>query len=294
MGRWLPGAGNKREQMNQSKGVFIGNTDQSGRNCPCEPSCAFAHSSTEPFLLGKVAALGTQPTADHQQSSRHGWEANPILRILGSRMGVWEWKEAAATLHLAWGGYGVWQSRGGSHSSHEAVAMRGDQLAAKATKQGEHPRAACRGGQGGFCNVLPSLMSWQEAPLPLRSDLLIPTDLGLLTQFWGRVTWVDHPSETRQGFHPHPSQAEGWTQLGTAREKIRKTAVQRRDGGKDGSQTKHDPAVRSQSCRCSRWCSVGNNAASEQGGSKTSQANWLLQKVTSWGAEAGDVGAVQT
>lgn len=55
---WLPGAGNKKVQINQSKGVFLGNTDQSGRNCPCEPSCAFAHSSTKSFLQTTSKAVG--------------------------------------------------------------------------------------------------------------------------------------------------------------------------------------------------------------------------------------------
>lgn len=40
--------------------------------------------------------------------------------------------------------------------------------------------AAGRGGQGGFCYVLPSLMSWREAPL--RLDLPIPTEPGLPSQ----------------------------------------------------------------------------------------------------------------
>lgn len=38
---------------------------------------------------------------------------------------MWEWKGAAATLHLARGRHGIWQSRGGSHGSHEAMAMWG-------------------------------------------------------------------------------------------------------------------------------------------------------------------------
>lgn len=62
----------------------------------------------------------------------------------------------------------------------------GDRLAAtcirKQPREESIPEAACRGGQGGFCYVLPSLMSWQEAPLRLGWDLPTPTALGLLTQ----------------------------------------------------------------------------------------------------------------
>lgn len=48
--------------MNQSEGVFLGNTDQGGGNWPCELPCAFAQSTARPFLL-RSPALGTQPAA---------------------------------------------------------------------------------------------------------------------------------------------------------------------------------------------------------------------------------------
>lgn len=61
------------------------------------------------------------------------------------------------------------------------------------------------------------------------------------------------------------------TQLATMVEKLRKTAVQRRDGGRAGSQNKHDPAVELEptSGRRSRRCGAGTDADSEQGGRRT-------------------------
>lgn len=165
-----PGTGDKREQMNQSEGVFPGNANQGGRNWPCELPRAFVQSTTRPFLL-RSPALGTQPAAgwallpqllqcslSPQRSSRCWPEVNPTPRILGSGMGVQERKRAAAALPLAWGRHRMGQSCGGSHHSCEAVDVQGTGLlprAAKATKQGEHPRGSLQGWVGRFLIYTP-------------------------------------------------------------------------------------------------------------------------------------------
>ncbi|XP_029885087.1 uncharacterized protein LOC115347664 [Aquila chrysaetos chrysaetos] len=61
------------------------------------------------------------------------------------------------------------------------------------------------------------------------------------------------------------------TQLATMVEKLRKTAAQRRDGGRAGSQNKHDPAAELEptSGRRSGRCGAGTDADSEQGGRRT-------------------------
>ena len=162
MGKWLPGAGNKREQMNRSEGVFLGNTRQGGRSWPCELSCAFARSSTKPFLLGKAAALGTQPAtgrallAQLLQHSLSRQQSRAWVRGKShpENFGVWDGyagvKRAAAALPLAWGRHRIWQSHGGSHCSREACGHAGDRLATACVKKkpGEEsiPEAACRGG----------------------------------------------------------------------------------------------------------------------------------------------------
>ncbi|KAM6259509.1 uncharacterized protein M6G45_006625 isoform 1-T1 [Spheniscus humboldti] len=67
-------------------------------------------------------------------------------------------------------------------------------------------------------------------------------------------------------------------------EKLRKTAVQRRDGGRDRSQNKHDPTVKSWSRRAGTALGgavLGLVLLPSREAGELSQANWLLQEVTS-------------
>lgn len=81
------------------------------------------------------------------------------LRILGPRMGVREWKRAAATQPLAWSRCGIWQSCGGSHHSREAVAMSGTGLLPHALESNQARRASQRwlAGVGREVSVMYSL-----------------------------------------------------------------------------------------------------------------------------------------
>ena len=95
---------------------------------------------------------------------------------------------------------------------------------------------------------------------------------------------MDHTSETGQGFGPCPLQAEGMTHLITVREKLKKAAAQRRDGRRAVLQNKHDPAVRRRSQQVGAALGdavLGLMPLPSREVGKLSQANWLLQEVTS-------------
>jgi len=186
VGRWSPGPGNKRGQMNQSEGVFLGNVSQGVRNHPREPSCAFACSSTssKACVLGKGGCSGTQPAQAGcccpgfcgQTPPRGFWGPGWVCRsgrelqppCFLPKTGL---RSATATVtssvHV-----GLWPC-GGTGSLPRVCSQPGEESI---------PEAACRGWWGGFCYVLPSLTSWQEAPLWLGLDLPTLTELGLPTQ----------------------------------------------------------------------------------------------------------------
>lgn len=74
------------------------------------------------------------------------------------------------------------------------------------------------------------------------------------------------------------------TQLAAAGEKLRTMAVQRRGGGRAGSQTKHNPAARSRSRRVGAALNgtmLGLMLLPSREAGEPSQANLLLQEVTS-------------
>lgn len=132
MRRWLLGTRNKKEQMNQSEGVLLRNTNEGCRSWSCELPCAFGQCFTKLFLLGKVAALGT-PELELWPLASMGRRQTPPPHPpppKDSGSGIWaqEWKWAAAALPLAWGRHGIWQRHGGSHRSCEAAAVWGSGL----------------------------------------------------------------------------------------------------------------------------------------------------------------------